>query len=236
MGQPDGLNGAAFNEQNGSKASGHQKRWIENFRANPFRFPGETTLFEAGEEAAGVYCLLKGAVKLQMRNQNGEAVTYFIARPYELLGFYDMFNSEATYSISVKTLNPVEVGFMEKSTYMRLLNDHPMLTYSILNQLHFQIKRMEQKMGMFWQESAQMRVIALLQELMKDFGIDDQQHLNLALSTEDIADLAGVSKTYMKKLLPRFRSDHLFETRRNHIRIIDPEQLRWMRANQGDTN
>lgn len=233
----DGYKNTDFNKKNGSAALAKERtRWVEHFRPNPIRLPESATLFDVGQDAIGFYCLLKGAVKLQMRNQRNEPFTYFIARPYELLGFYDMFNRDSTHTISVKTLKPVEVGFMDKSYYIRLLNDKPFLTYTVLNQLHLQIKRMEQKMKMFRQGSSQLRVIALLQELVKDFGIDHHHWLNLALYTEDIADLAGISKTYMKKLLPGFRSENLFETRKNHIRIIDPEKLQFINTNQEDSN
>ncbi len=70
----------------------------------------------------------------------------------------------------------------------------------ILNQINNQIDRIENYSKAIYGGDSHQKVKELVVYLANTFGLNENQFLNVALSPEDLANLSGISKTYMRKL------------------------------------
>lgn len=197
---------------------------LSYFYQNTQRFGEGAYLFQAGSPLENIYYLKRGAIKLQGFHGN-EPVTFYLARQGDFLGFNDVFHNHQTYTISASALLESETGFITINQYVQIIREHPTLTVEMLNRINQQINRIE-KQGVFtYQQDARSKILGLASELIAEFGLNSKNFLNVPLSPEDLAGLSGISKTYMRKLLPVFREEGLLRSVNNKLQILDPSQF-----------
>ncbi|MBA3901327.1 MAG: winged helix-turn-helix domain-containing protein [Bacteroidetes bacterium] len=70
------------------------------------------------------------------------------------------------------------------------------------------------------------KVADALLYLVKKFKTDHSHCLNISLSRQDIADLAGTTKEQVSKILAEFKEDGVLELDKKRILIPDCEKLK----------
>ena len=75
------------------------------------------------------------------------------------------------------------------------------------------------------QKTVKERLAEVLLFLVNDFGIDDQQFLNISLKREELANIVGTATESVIRLLSEFKSDKLVELNGRKIRILNSKAL-----------
>lgn len=194
------------------------------FETFPCTFQPEEKLFQTGAPVTGIYYLWEGAVKLQKMN-GGDSVTFYIARPGDFIGLNDLFQERDQFTITAIALGTVRTGFITEEHYFELIQKQPGLTIAILNRMNDQIARIERRTKRMENLSSFEMIKNLVAYFVRQFGVDENHFLSIPLSPEDIADLSGISKSYMRKLLPQFREQTMFESKKRKLKILD---LNWI--------
>lgn len=195
-----------------------QKTLQSQFKRQIIPFSSKRPLFKDGDAISGIYYLLKGVVKVQQIS-GGETQTLYLAGPGDFLGINDFFQKHSTYNITAVALSQGKAGFLSRDHYFNMIERNPSVGVEILNQMNEQIGRIESHSSILEEKAAYQKIKALVTYYTKAFGVDENCYLNLPLSPEDIADLSGVSKTYMRKLLPSFRRNRVFESKKRRIKV-----------------
>ncbi len=194
------------------------------FRQSIISFSKENLLFVQGDAISGIYYLLEGIVKVQQINA-GETFTLYLADKGDFLGINDFFQKDSKHSISAIALSEGKAGFLSSDLYFRMINQNPGVGFEILSQMNKQIGLIEKQLSDIHSHDAYRTIKAFVFYLAESFGVDKDRYLNIPLSPEDIADLSGVSKTYMRKLLPSFRTNGIFESKKRRIRLLTSKKL-----------
>ncbi len=198
--------------------------FLSYFYQNTQRFSEGAYLFQAGSALDNIYYLKRGVIKLQCFHGN-EPVTFYLARQGDFLGFNDVFHNHETYTISASALLESQTGFITINQYIQIMRSNPALTIEILNRINQQINRIEKQSVFTYQKDARSKILGLASELIAEFGLNSKNFLNIPLSPEDLAGLSGISKTYMRKLLPIFRKEGLLRSSNNKLQILDPSKF-----------
>ena len=61
--------------------------------------------------------------------------------------------------------------------------------------------------------------------LVNDFGLDNQQFLNISLTREELANIVGTATESVIRLLSEFKSDKLVELNGRKIKILNTKGL-----------
>jgi len=69
------------------------------------------------------------------------------------------------------------------------------------------------------------RLAEILLLLVNDFGLDDQNYLQIALTREELANIVGTATESVIRLLSEFKNDGFLELQGRKIKILSTKGL-----------
>ncbi len=75
------------------------------------------------------------------------------------------------------------------------------------------------------QKTVRERLAEVLLFLVNDFGLDNEQYLNISLTREELANIVGTATESVIRLLSEFKSDKLVELNGRRIKIVNTRGL-----------
>jgi CRP-like cAMP-binding protein len=75
------------------------------------------------------------------------------------------------------------------------------------------------------QKTVRERLAEILIHLKENFGLDDENVLQISLTREELANIVGTATESVIRLLSEFKHDQLIELNGRKIRIIDEAEL-----------
>ncbi len=177
-------------------------------------YPDNALLFVEGQVPRGVYVLCKGRVKLTMTSLEGKSIILHIAESGELIGLNAAMPGKP-YELSAETLEPCQVNFIKRETFLRLVREHPQVSAHAKDQISrdyraacFQIR----SLGL--SRTASEKVARFLLEVAAR-GQETNQgiRMNLALTHEEIAQIVGVSRETVTRTLSQLKTRSLISVK-----------------------
>ncbi len=105
--------------------------------------PGET-VFQLGAVPEGIYCLKKGAVKIEAVGDNGQAHLLHIVNAGGVLGLRASLDNQP-YEANAVAIQPTELCFIPRAVFMRLLQKDPTIALNALRTVTFELHEMERR-------------------------------------------------------------------------------------------
>jgi CRP-like cAMP-binding protein len=96
-------------------------------------YPQSSTLFEQGEQARGVYMIVRGEVRVRMPEDGNRAVTTSLGQG-TMLALSEAI-CDAQHKLSAVTLGEAEIGFVAKDALMNFLQSHHDLCMQVVRTL-----------------------------------------------------------------------------------------------------
>jgi CRP/FNR family transcriptional regulator len=190
---------------------------LETFRSirQSLRYqPGQAVFYE-GHPCLGLYLLCSGRVKLTRSSSRGQRQIVRILDAGELIEKH-AFRDGALHEVTCEALEPSQVCFIHRQSYLGLLERDNRLAVRLIQLLGSELGvRMDQR-DLFAFRSGRERLAALLVELGNRFGEKTGQGLliGIRLKREELADMAGVAVETAIRLLSDLRREGLISARR----------------------
>jgi CRP/FNR family transcriptional regulator len=96
--------------------------------------PAGTVLFSEGDQPRGIYLIHSGTIELLMRARNGEWRRIRTAPPGEILGLESVV-SRRPHDATARAITPCGLGFIERESFLRVLDESPVIWLSVLRLL-----------------------------------------------------------------------------------------------------
>ena len=96
--------------------------------------PAGTILFNEGDAPRGIYLIHSGVMELLMRARNGDWKRMRTVAAGGILGLESVV-SLRPHDFTARALAPCDLGFIEKESFLRLLDDSPAIWFSVLRLL-----------------------------------------------------------------------------------------------------
>jgi CRP/FNR family transcriptional regulator len=96
--------------------------------------PAGTILFAEGEQPRGIYLIHSGTIELLMRARNGEWKRIRAASAGEILGL-ECVVSRRPHDATARAITPCDLGFLERDSFLRVLDESPAIWFSVLRLL-----------------------------------------------------------------------------------------------------
>ena len=116
------------------------------------------------------------------------------------------------------------VCYLPFPNWQNFIKDHPALSYSFIKWIGLRIKKMERKMDSLYFKNSRQRIAESLQDIIQRFGKPDPEGnliLNLNLTHDEIAQLAGTSRQSVNVFMNELRDKGWIDYRRNKM-IVKP--------------
>lgn len=181
-------------------------------------------LFVQGEEITSLVLLELGSAKHTRVGANGQEVMLRICGPGDVLAGQG-FSGRSRHRYSARAIEQCTVLSWQNDRFQKYMQLFPKLADNFSQMLSTKLSELEAKLHEFATEEATTRVALLLVMLCKKMGTDANEGIRLALSREEIAQMAGISTFTICRMLSRWSERGLVLKRREAVIVPDLKRL-----------
>ena len=195
---------------------------INRAKASRRYAPGET-IYNQGDECAGLFCIESGLVGIRRLDENGNSTLLRLASPGETVG-YESFLTRALYSNGAEALMASNICFVDRAVVRRLLQKNPEVGLSFLDHSLHDLAAIEDRYMESVTSRAKRRLLQLLLALNDRFGIETGGGgclIELPISRQDLAGLIGSAPETMSRTIHRIQTEGLAQFDGRTVRIFD---------------
>lgn len=172
----------------------------------------------------GIFQLKKGRAKKSKRGFNGDEQLFYIYTQGDVLGYHALLGEER-YQDSCEALDDLEVGFISKQNFLKLLKDLPKLKDAVIKNISHEFGVLANIVAVLAQKDQNTRLAIFLLVLQERFGHSNPDIKGVDLSREDLANCIGTSRESLGRSLKYFKDQGYISVDRGAITIIDKESL-----------
>ena len=188
-----------------------------------------TRSYKKGEILAqqGAVCnrlviLTKGSVRGEMIDYSGRLIKVEdIAAPRAIAPLF-LFGEENRYPVEVTANEPTEVIELPKSSVLRLFRKNEQFLENYMNLSANYARTLSDKLFFMSFKTIRQKLASYLLRLYKQ---QQQTHITLDRSQQELSDYFGVSRPSLARELAHMQEDGLLIADRKHLTILQKEQL-----------
>ena len=188
-----------------------------------------TRSYKKGEIVAqqGAVCnrlviLTKGSVRGEMIDYSGRLIKVEdIAAPRAIAPLF-LFGEENRYPVEVTANEPTEVIELPKSSVLSLFRKNEQFLENYMNLSANYARTLSDKLFFLSFKTIRQKLASYLLRLYKQ---QQQTHITLDRSQQELSDYFGVSRPSLARELAHMQEDGLLIADRKHITILQKEQL-----------
>jgi CRP/FNR family transcriptional regulator len=190
------------------------------------RLPKGSVLYQEDDPSHSVAVICDGQVKLSCTSRDGKTLILKIAVPGDVLGLGAVI-SGMPYEATAEAIEPTLIKSVRKDEFLAFLERHGQAS------MHAARSLSEEYKSVFFDA----RRLALapsaagrLASVLLDWGRaascgKPEMHFTMALTHEDLANLAGTSRETVTRTLGRFQREKLIRVHGSSMTILEPEKL-----------
>ena len=179
-------------------------------------------LAQQGAACNRLVILTKGSVRGEMIDYSGRLIKVEdIAAPRAIAPLF-LFGEENRYPVEVTANEPTEVIELPKSSVLRLFRKNEQFLENYMNLSANYARTLSDKLFFMSFKTIRQKLASYLLRLYKQ---QQQTHITLDRSQQELSDYFGVSRPSLARELAHMQEDGLLIADRKHITILQKEQL-----------
>jgi CRP/FNR family transcriptional regulator, polysaccharide utilization system transcription regulator len=184
-------------------------------------------IFNEGNKATGLYCLVEGKAKVFRQGNDGREHIIRFAFPGEFIGLKALITGN-NHTSSASALEDSVVCFINNNDFLQLMIKYPEFTRNLIVSLSQILEEAEKKMTSLAQKPVRERLAETLVFLNKTFNLNpsDPGRAYLNLSRNDLANIIGTTPESVIRLLSEFKDENLIIIKGRKIFLKNPQELR----------
>lgn len=192
-----------------------------NVRKGCSRYRKGQVIFHEGAFPHGLFCVNIGKVKIFQSGDDGKDQIIHFAKAGDILGYRSLLSGER-YASSAAAISDCSICFVPKDVFMMLLDKNAGLSRRLLILLSHDLKEAQQKITHIAQKSVRERIAEALLCLKETYGYEkDGTTINVVLTREDIANVAGTTAESAIRQLSEFRHKKIIGLRGKKISFLN---------------
>lgn len=188
------------------------------------RFARREVLFHEGDLADTVHLLDRGRVAVRITTPLGEVATLRIRGPGEVIGEVALLHESSRRTATVVALERTETLMLHRDAFAELRQNHPSVDEFLLALLADEVRRLSNLLVEALYVPAETRVLRRLSALTDLYG-DGEGQPEIPLTQEDLASLAGTSRSTVNRILGGIEKDGIVDVSRGRITVTDADAL-----------
>ena len=199
------------------------RRLLQVARRRTFR-RGEV-VFHRDDPADSLHLVSKGRFAVRVMTPLGDQATIAVRGPGESFGEMALVGMGARRSATVEALEEAETFCVYEGDFARLRREQPQVNELLIGFLSNEVRLLNERLLEALYVPAERRVLRRLSELAHLYGQDADGQVEIPLTQEELAGLAGTSRATVNTVLGEAQKRGLVELQRGKTRILDPDQL-----------
>jgi len=189
-------------------------------------FAAGQTIYDAGEPATRLYVVATGKVKVIRLTPHGQNVLLDILPPGEFFGSLSTLG-DREYPSSAEAHTACCVLSVSAEEFQAILHRHPPVALAVLDMVAARLHEAHELIEQYSGQSIERRLASLLLKLGDKMGEqrDGALLIQMPLSRQDLADMAGTTVETASRIMSQFRKDGLIQSGRRWVALADRARL-----------
>jgi CRP-like cAMP-binding protein len=171
---------------------------------------------------SNIIYLKTGFVKEFMVSSNSKTRIIQILKPHTYLGIHSLFGDKINH-YSYAALEDLKVCYIDINAFKQLVKENGNFAFQILSEVGKENLYNYYRFISNSHKKTDGRFADILLYLSEK--IYENIRFNLQLTRQELADLIGVSRENLTRVLSKFKEEGIIEVSRNHIELLNPEIL-----------
>jgi len=202
----------------------HEEVETINFEKDFRQYKRGDILYQEGNRISGFFCINSGIIKVFKTGFDGKEQIIRFARKGDIIAYRSVLSNELACT-SAKVIEDCQVCFIPSEILISFIKTNPVYALELLKLACHELGEANSFITDIAQKTVRERLAEVLLFLVNDFGLDDQQFLNISLTREELANIVGTATESVIRLLSEFKSDKLVELNGRKIRILNTKGL-----------
>jgi CRP-like cAMP-binding protein len=200
--------------------------WLNEIKLSKAYKKGEL-IFKEGNYPKGLFCVHSGKIKVAQLGDDGKEQIVHLIHNGDIMGHRAILGDDQ-YSCSSMAMEDSQVCFIPKDAFNGMLNNNAKLALKIAHLLADELKALEKKVTHSVQNSVRERVAESILQLKQNYGMrPDNQTINVVVTREDLANLAGTSRETATRYLYEFQNLNVIQLVGKTIKVLDEKKLEY---------
>jgi CRP-like cAMP-binding protein len=179
------------------------------------------TIFNEGEKAIGLLCLIKGKVKVFMEGISGREQIIRLAKPVGFIGYKALFADE-NHFVSAVAIEDCTICRINKKGLFKILKSNNELCLKIMKFFATELKFSTSRTVTLTQKHIRGRLAESLIFLKDTYGLEKNgKTLSICLTRGDIAHLSNMTTSNAIRTLSAFAKENIIALNGKRIEILD---------------
>jgi CRP-like cAMP-binding protein len=189
-------------------------------------YPAETTIFSEGQEAERFFLLLDGHIRVVRLTPGGEQVIALHIPPGQLFGIAQAIGRKTYPAMAVAAEDCIALSW-PVNLWQRFCDDFPGFATETYRTVGERMGELHESILAMATKHVEERVACALMRLIQQGGRKDGNAVEISfpVTRQNISDMTGTTLHTVSRLLSAWARDGVVESRRRHIRILDPHRL-----------
>jgi CRP/FNR family cyclic AMP-dependent transcriptional regulator len=185
-------------------------------QARTLQLPKNYVIINEGESSDSLYIIAAGKVKVLSGREEGKEVIFSILRPGDFFGEMALFDDQAR-SATVITMEHCVFNVIAQADFMRCVSGNPHVARHLLQALAQRLRKANRKISNLVLMDIYGRVAQTLMELAQEE--EGKLVVRQNLSQQDLANMVGVSRETVNRILSDLASGGYIEVKTKSITI-----------------
>lgn len=179
------------------------------------------------EVGTALFVIISGKVKVARTSNDGREVILTILSESDFFGEMAILDG-LTRSATVTALEDSEVFVIQRTEFLKLLQQHPEISISLLYELTTRLRAADMKIKSLSLKDAEGKVATVILQIADDRGKIKQGIVEIEKLPlqQDLANMAGTSRETISRTLHSFAKKGLVELDGSKLRILDYEKFK----------
>ena len=189
------------------------------------RFRRGEVVFHHGDPADSMHLVFKGRFAVRVTTPLGDQATITVCGPGQSFGEMALVGNGASRAATVEALEEAETFCVYETEFERLRREHPSVNEFLIGLLAAELRSMNERLLEALYVPADRRVLRRLDELSQLYRHGPDEQVEIPLTQEEVAGLAGTSRATVNTVLGDAQTRGLVRLRRGGVTIVDQHGL-----------
>jgi CRP-like cAMP-binding protein len=190
------------------------------------KYQRDDYIFFEGDPPEWVHIIKEGKVKLVKHSDTGKDVILQIFAPGEMFGEASLFDHKP-YPSSAQAMEPCTILKLSRKDFLLFFGRHPFVATEMIMELGRQLREAHATIKSLAVDRVEQRIASILLKLADQLGTREGGGivLNLSLTRQDLADIAGTTVETTIRVMSRFTKSKIIKPVSGKILILNSPAL-----------
>lgn len=190
------------------------------------RYQRDDYIIFEGDLAEWLYIVMEGRVKLLQHSDTGKDIILQIYTPGDMFGEAALFDRKP-YSASAQAMEPSTILKMSRKDFLLFFGRHPFVATEMIVELGRQLREAQDTIKSLAVDRVEQRIAHILLKLADKVGVAEKAGvmINLSLTRQDLADMAGTTVETAIRVMSRFTKSKILKPVNGKIFLLAPQEL-----------